>query len=155
MEECEICGRKVENLYLIELEGAQMVACAECSKGAKVIEQLRTSQKVEQARRPEKKLEEFQIVENYGRTIRRGREMLGLPLKVLAEKINEKESTLFRVENEQMLPGDKLARKIEHELSVRLIAKEEANASSRTASKAEPLTLGDAAMMSDNKKQGV
>lgn len=155
MEECEICGRKAENLYLVELEGAQMVACSECSKGAKVIDQLKTAEKIEQARRPEKAVEELQVVENYGKTIRRAREMLGIPLKVLAEKINEKESTIFRIESEHMLPGDKVARKIEHELGIRLIVKEEAPAPAHAFSKSSPLTLGDAAMLKENKKQGV
>ena len=129
MEECEICGRKAGNLYLVELEGAQMVACSECSKGAKIIEQLKTAEKIEQAKRPEKTVEELQVVENYGKTIRRAREMMGIPLKVLAEKINEKESTLFRIENEHTLPSDKVAKKLEKELGIRLIVKEEVKAS--------------------------
>ena len=155
MEECEICGRKAGNLYLVELEGAQMVACSECSKGAKVIDQLSTTQKVEQARRPEKVVEQMQVVENYGAKMRKARESLGIPLKVLAEKINEKESTLFRIEGEHTLPSDKVAKKLEHELGIRLIIKEEANTSSHMASRSGPLTLGDTATIKENKKQGV
>lgn len=155
MEECDICGRKAGNLYLIELEGAQMVGCSECSRGAKIIEQLTTAEKVEIARRPQKVVEESEVVENYGQKIKRARELMGVPLKVLAEKINEKESTLFRVEAEHMLPGDKLARKIEKELGIKLIVKEEASASTHTASRNDPLTLGDAALLKDkNSKKG-
>ncbi len=155
MEECEICGRKAANLYLVELEGAQMVACSECSKGAKVLDQLTTAEKVEQAKRPEKKVEELQVIDKYGLAIRRGRESLGIPLKVLAEKINEKESTLFRVENEQMLPGDKLAKKIEKELGIRLIVKEEPTASQHFQTKSNEVTLGDALLLKDKKNKGV
>ncbi len=154
MEECDICGRKAGNLYLVELEGAQMIACSECSKGAKIIEQLTTAEKVEVARRPQKIVEESTVVENYGSTIRRAREMMGVPLKTLAEKINEKESTLVRVEAEHMLPGDKLSKKLEKELGIRLIVKEKPEASPHMSGKQAPVTLGDAAMLKDNKKKG-
>jgi putative transcription factor len=154
MEECDICGRKSENLYLVELEGAQMVACAECSKGTKVIEQLSTSKKVEIAKRPQKAVEEYQVIENYGRTIKRARDAMGIPIKVLAEKISEKESTLLRVENEDRLPDDKLSRKLEKELGIRLIIKEEKISAPHMSAKAAPLTLGDAALLKDDKKKG-
>ncbi len=154
MEECEICGRKSENLYLVELEGAQMVACSECSKGTKVIEQLSSSKKIEIAKRPQKAVEEYSLIENYGKVIKRARDMMGLPVKVLAEKINEKESTLLRVENEDSLPDDKLSRKLEKQLGIRLIVKEERQAVPHMSGKSAPLTLGDAAMLRDEKKKG-
>ncbi|MDE1768170.1 MAG: TIGR00270 family protein [Candidatus Micrarchaeota archaeon] len=154
MEECDICGRKAGNLYLVEIEGAQMVACAECSKGAKIIDQLRTTEQVQQARRPEKQAEESTIVENYGKIIRDARESLGIPIKVLAEKLNETESDLKRVESQHTLPRDKLAKKLEKELGIKLIVKEDAKTSQRAYGKADQVTLGDAAVFKD-KKQGV
>ncbi len=154
MEECDICGRKSENLYLVEIEGAQMVACTECSRGAKVIEQISSSQRSETQRRPKREREESQVVDGFGRIIRRAREMRGLTTKALAEKINEKESTLTRVEEEHMLPEDRLAKKLENELGITLIVKVEVDASARTSGKPVPMTLGDAALLKKDKNKG-
>ncbi|MEM3876096.1 MAG: helix-turn-helix domain-containing protein, partial [Candidatus Micrarchaeaceae archaeon] len=62
-----------------------------------------------------------QIIDDYGETIRRARESMGLSLKVLAELLNEKESFLARIEKQKTTPNSKLIEKLEKTLNIKLI----------------------------------
>ncbi|MGC9037266.1 MAG: multiprotein bridging factor aMBF1 [Candidatus Micrarchaeia archaeon] len=155
--ECEICGAEVETLYEIEIEGTTMLVCSVCARGkhltGKVVkskEEADTENKAKPGARPKEK-EELEIIDNYGEVIRKAREKLGLPLKVLAEKISEKESTLERVENQKTLPNDKLVSKLEKELGIKLTRPVEQGARVSVTKPSEPLSLWDAA---EKKKKG-
>lgn len=127
MPECEICGRQVETVYEIVVEGARMLVCEADAKGEEVVQRFdsreaRSQPKASEKREPEEEGQE-EISENYGEEIRKAREKLGLPLKVLAEKISEKASTLVRIEKQKTLPSEKTRKKLEKELGIRLISK--------------------------------
>ncbi|MGC8710481.1 MAG: multiprotein bridging factor aMBF1 [Candidatus Micrarchaeia archaeon] len=156
METCEICGRETDMLYVVEVEGAVMDVCSECAKGKKVIEKL--SQHADEKNKQyisksttSKSAEE--VITHYGAAIRKARESVGLPLKVLAERINEKESTLLRVEEEKTLPNITLTKKLEKELGIKLTeqVKEEKRVQLRPN---EPITLWDAAEKKEKAKHG-
>ncbi len=156
MDECEVCGRKSDQLYLVNIEGAQMIVCASCAKGKDVIKEF--SEKREETpmrhRQVHRESDELQVVENFGSIIRHARESLGLPSKVLAERINEKESTLVRVEKGEMLPDDRLAKKLEKELGITLIVKEGIERKQYSAKDNEQLTIGDSAVIKDRRDKG-
>jgi putative transcription factor len=150
--ECDICGKETNIIYVVEVEGAVMNVCAECSKGKKVIDKIDLSkQEKKVAKAKEEKEKESEIIEHYGEAIRKAREKLGLPLNVLAERINEKESTLLRIEEEKTLPTDKIVKKLEKELGVKLLEekKEEPTVHLKPD---EPITLWDAAEKKEAKK---
>jgi len=150
--ECDICGKETNIIYVVEVEGAVMNVCAECSKGKKVIDKIDLSrQEKKVAKAKEEKEKESEIIEHYGEAIRKAREKLGLPLNVLAERINEKESTLLRIEEEKTLPTDKIVKKLEKELGVKLLEekKEEPTVHIKPD---EPITLWDAAEKKEAKK---
>ena len=44
MQECDICGRKTDKEYVVEIEGAQMHVCERCAKGMTPIEIIDHSQ---------------------------------------------------------------------------------------------------------------
>ncbi len=98
MTECDICGRSTDDLYEVKVEGALMLVCEKCSRGKSVIHQF--GRETKQTLQPTSATSgrgsegEEEIVENYGEVIRNAREALGLPIRVLAEKINENESSL-------------------------------------------------------------
>lgn len=146
MYDCEICGKKTESLYIIDVEGAEMSACQNCAAGKNIIDTLEP----ESARKPmtnrvvrEEPQEE--LIDNYGAAIRKARDALGIPMHTLAEMINEKESTLNRVEQEKMQPTDALTRKIEKQLGIRLTEIVAPSTGSVKHGKDAPITLGDAA----------
>ena len=150
--ECDICGKETNIIYVVEVEGAVMNVCAECSKGKKVIDKIDLSrQEKKVAKAKEEKEKESEIIEHYGEAIRKAREKLGLPLNVLAERINEKASTLLRIEEEKTLPTDKVVKKLEKELGVKLLEekKEEPTVHIKPD---EPITLWDAAEKKEAKK---
>jgi putative transcription factor len=150
MYSCDICGRQVGKLYVIQIEGAEMAVCGECSEGKNVIDTVGDEPK---SRKNETKHEEEpveELIDNYGSVIRNARERMKIPLTVLAEIINEKESTLLRVEKGKMLPNIELTKKLEKELGIKLT--EVAAEGDKTKTKHEgPITLGDAAFKKEHK----
>ena len=111
MYECEICGKHADALYVIDVEGAELSACSGCSEGKDVLEKIGEKEKVRGSRvTGRRKQEEAQeeVVDNYGSIIRKARESMMVDLKTLGEMINEKHSTLLRVEEERMLPNTNL-----------------------------------------------
>ncbi len=123
MEECELCGRSMSIIHTVNVEGVELRVCAKCATGKKVLrtESQSDAQKGRQApvRKPDD--DSVELVADYGTRIRKARERLRLPLKVLAEMLNEKEHFLARVEAQKTVPPDNLAKKIERALDITLL----------------------------------
>ncbi len=154
MDECEICGRKSEELYLVDIDGTQLSVCRKCASGKEILQTFvkpQEERKMVYTRAPD--LSAGEIVDNYGRVIRQARESMGLPAKVLAERINEKESTLVRVEAEHALPDDRLVKKLEKALGIRLISREGTAHQHFQQSNHGDVTLGDAAIIKRPKEE--
>lgn len=146
MAECEICGKNTDELYEMNVEGAEMLACRKCSKGkGKPLKLGKAGNEGVMQQAPARSAEEAELVENYGEVIRRAREALGLPMKVLAERISEKESTLVRIEKQKAPPTEKERKKLERELGIRLLAKSEEKRVAAGPRREEPISLWDAA----------
>lgn len=153
MNDCEICGRPTSKIYVVDIEGAQMNVCEACAKGKNATEIIDTGRQQRQpVQRSRQETNEEEVVAEYGKRLREARDAMGLPLKVLAERIAEKESTLFRVENEKMLPSEALVKKLERELNVKLTEKKEREQKKHVPGKNEPITLGDAMITKKGKK---
>lgn len=152
MDDCDICGRKTDTIYVVEVEGAVMNLCAGCARGKTPIRVIKSQQERQPtAIRRQSQEQEFEIVQDYGRRIRNARMAVGIPTKVLAERINEKESVLVRIENQKLLPDDRMIKKLERELNVRLTQEVKAEKSAPAHGPNEPLTLGDLAIRKDKK----
>ena len=147
-ETCEICGRKGAHA-IVEVEGATLKVCGLCAYGKKILYHLDESGEAKERterRGPPPKFEETEeIVENYGKIIKNAREKLGLGRAVIAEKINEKESYLERIERGELTPTFAVARKLEKELGIKLVEKVQASVAPSTSNSkkfSEP-TLAD------------
>lgn len=154
--ECEICGRDTEKLYEVNVDGANMLACEKCSRGRGTLSSVGTGTRARRggavAIPVEREIEKEELVENFGDVIRKAREKQGLPLKVLAEMINERESTLDRVEKQKALPEEKMRLKLEKELRIKLVVKTtEKRQQVPGAKKSEPVTLWDLAKKENEK----
>lgn len=151
MEDCEICGKPTAVQYVIEIEGAEMRVCENCSRGKQVLAKYGDEKPIWEkpvvARK--ERIEEDEIIDNYGEKIRKARESLGLPIQVVAEKISEKESTLLRVEKEKMLPSPVLVKKLEKELGIRLVAPKAPKQKAQGYTSSEEFTLSDVAIKKD------
>ncbi len=155
MPECEICGKKVDTVYEIMLDGAQMLVCEKDARGRHVAHSFGSdSQRAvgdQRAAHGERAQEE--LIENYGEAIRKAREALGLPVRVLGERISEKESTLSRIEKQETLPSEKTRKKLEKELGIKLLAKEPDEKRFVQTRKNEPATLWEFANKKDEKEE--
>lgn len=133
---CEVCGHKIYGKpYRVIIEGAKLTVCGECSKHGKIVweEQKPKLQmltpktafqplKIQSKKQPEITIDTTQeLIENYGLKIRHAREKLGISHEELGKKINEKISTLKKVETEKMKPDNVLTAKLEHALKIRLL----------------------------------
>lgn len=139
MAECKLCGKK-KVVQTAEIEGAVIKVCDDCLKfGRKVVVPKKSPKKKFP---PKMDLPETILVRGYGKLITKKRMKMGLERKEFAKRINEKESLIKRIELEQMRPDDKLVRKIESFLGIKLITEYEAP-EVKVKKKKGTLTLGD------------
>jgi putative transcription factor len=145
MEDCEMCGKSAGDIYIIEIEGAQLRVCSKCAKGEKIIAKETPKQPAPNSATQYigvKAEEGLELIEGYGATIRNARESMKLPLKVLAEMLNEKETLLLRVEEEKTKPPIELTKKLERALKVRLSFQPKAEGTYH-GKKGDSATIGD------------
>ncbi|MFA6214442.1 MAG: multiprotein bridging factor aMBF1 [Candidatus Micrarchaeia archaeon] len=150
--ECEICGADGAG-YIILVEGAKLSVCQDCSGSGKL---LRAPQPVRgpEAQPARAGRAEMEVVDGYGGIIASARKRMGLPLEVLAEKINEKHSFLERVEHEKTLPDEKLAHKLERELGIKLLQEVSSGAAVNVKDgQGKGMTLGDILEVQMRKKK--
>jgi len=97
-----------------------------------------------------KAVEESDLIEEYSRVIKEGREKLGISQQDLAFKAKEKLTVIQKIEIGKMLPTMRLSKELEHILRVRLLVpREELDLPSppRKASQPPIVTLGDVALV--------
>jgi putative transcription factor len=66
-------------------------------------------------------VETTQIIDDYGTTIRNARSAKGMELEQFAALISEKKGTIAKVEANDLVPDDKLMKKIEKALGIKLM----------------------------------
>lgn len=145
---CDLCGKTTEGMVKAVIEGVQLDVCAECAKFGKVIATVKRpsakeqhKQYIKQQQAKEEKIE--LLVENYGEIIRKKREAIGLTQKEFASRINEKESTMHKIESGALEPPLHLTKKLEKALGIKLIEQHEEKYESLKKNKVEGFTLGD------------
>lgn len=160
MQECDICGRKTEKEYVVEVEEAQMHVCERCAKGmtpVEIIDHSASKSGKQDAKRVKHVFsgeEGSEIIGDYGSIIKAARERAGLTNKELAVKINERESLIARIERNQLMPEARISKKLEKFLGIKLETGSKPEESKRSFAKNEPLTLWDAAIKKDQKGKG-
>ncbi|NPA76363.1 MAG: TIGR00270 family protein [Candidatus Diapherotrites archaeon] len=120
---CEICGREITRGFLVEIEGAKLIACSRCADRGTIIRRVyadRPEQKKRKARQEEKEKKEYVLVENYGQIIREAREKEGISREDLAKKLHIREGYLHKIEEGELTPTDDVARKLEKILKIKL-----------------------------------
>ncbi len=154
---CEMCGRDVPRLKKVVIEGVIMNVCYECAKFGKEIKGKEIPKDVkylppevvrERLERRKRRFrkdaldEEEVLVEDYADRIRKARERMGLTQEQLAKKILEKRTVISKIERGEMHPDEKLIKKLEKTLNIKL--KERVSyVYSKDDKKARALTLGD------------
>ncbi len=119
MSNCDLCG--IENaLFRMKIEGSSINSCEKCSRFGKIIGKLNESEvKIKRKSVAEEKTES--VIDGYDKIIRREREKKNLKQSELAKELNEKESVIQKIENKQMMPSLKLAKKMEKFFGIKLV----------------------------------
>lgn len=134
---CEMCGKEVPQTREVIVDGARLNVCLSCARfgeatgaaasrpGAPVTQAV-IDQRLERRERRMQTRDVYagtttiEIVDDYGGVIRRAREAKGMDLKTFANEIQEKQGLLAKVEANNQVPDDKLIRKIEKALDIKL-----------------------------------
>jgi len=145
---CEMCGKDVESVARVKVEGTVLRLCPECAKFGEPLDPVPTpaltpggpvrsrppavgaTRPAGPGRRLEERdlysdIGEMELAPDWPKRIRAAREKLTWTPEVLGKKLNEKKSVVLKLESGSMRPPDALVRKIEHLLQVRLRAEPE------------------------------
>ena len=153
---CELCGKDVPRLKKVIIEGVIMNVCNDCAKFGKEVkgneipkdvkylppEVVRERLERKHRRRYRDMEEEEVLVEDYAQRIRQARERMGLTQDELAKRILEKRTVISKLERGEMHPDEKLIKKLEKALNIKL--KEKVSVVYRSDSKSSGgMTIGD------------
>ena len=127
--ECELCGRECECRPAI-IDNVHMMLCPGCMKYGKGVPTasaptiIAKTPILERIHRPKEKdvYKDMtkELVPNYNILIKGGREKKGLSREELGFRIGERTVTISKIENGDLKPSDKIAKKLEKELDINL-----------------------------------
>jgi len=142
MASCELCGVE-DRLVDAIVEGSVLEVCNRCKEFGDIIGVHKDEIKREQPKKVYFKEPEEYVVDDYNVKIKKAREKLGMKQEDLAKKINEKESTIHKIESGQLKPSLVLANKFERFLSIKLIEKYDETEKPKLDLRDNSLTVGD------------
>lgn len=150
--DCELCGRKNANIIAV-IEGIEMTVCERCSKHGEIIRVIKEENEREKPIQIPKKAEvELEVVDDFAETIRKEREKRGMTIKQLAAAIAEKESYIDRIEKDETIPSEKVARKLEKFFNIKLLEEVTVSEEKKDKLRDEPITIGDVIEIKKKKK---
>lgn len=160
---CEMCGTESASLETRKVSGSVLRLCSSCGEmGSQtsfresIGHRAYVAQALEKRKQRERyediEPDEYVLVSNYGSMVRRAREKKGLDHASLASKISEKKSILTSVEAGNMKPNEKLIKKLENSLGIKLVEKVEMEATPSSNQSSKALTMGDLLKQAMEKK---
>jgi len=128
--ECELCGRECQCRPAV-LDGVKMMLCPNClnkhGKAAKPISSTTSSKDpviLNRIKKPKEKDVytgmDKELVSNYAEIIKNARQKKDLTREKLGFLIGERTVTISKIENGDLKPSDKVAKKLEKELDIKL-----------------------------------
>ena len=160
---CEMCGTESASLETRKVSGSVLRLCSSCGEmgsqtsfresiGHRAYVAQALEKRKQRARYEDIEPDEYVLVSNYGSMVRRAREKKGLDHASLASKISEKKSILTSVEAGNMKPNEKLIKKLENSLGIKLVEKVEMEATPSSNQSSKALTMGDLLKQAMEKK---
>lgn len=138
---CEMCGKDVEGLTPVRVEGSLLQLCSDCAKFGQAVTPIGRGSSTPRGEEPEyaeprsprtfrprrteerdvfSDMPELELSPDWFRRIRQQREHLGWTPEEFGKKLNEKKSLVLKVESGSFRPPDATLRKIERMLKIRL-----------------------------------
>jgi putative transcription factor len=143
-----MCGSNTDSSTKVKIEGAVLKVCDSCKDLGK---EIKTSSK---KRRRKKRSSSTRkrgsgkvLVPDYGDTLKNAREDEQLSIKEVADELNEKESLIKKIENQDLKPDKSLATKLSERFNITLYTNPEVSnhGSATNTSQSKKATLEDIA----------
>ena len=118
-----MCGQDASSIEIL-MDQRRLIVCSNCSNLGEKVQESRPIQanKFKQSVIPSlSAFDDYSLVEGFGQKIKIARQQKQLSIKELAEKIFEKESFLHKIEQEKHIPDEKLKKKLEKFLGIKII----------------------------------
>ena len=151
--QCELCGNEHSFCRSAIVDGVEMMLCQNCVKHGKISKEIKSTNSNLQNRilsriKRQKEKDVYkdmnrELVNNFGDLIKIAREKRGLSREKLGFNIGERTVTIAKIEKGDLRPSDKIAEKLEKELSITLFEEVKEISASSTSSHSSGLTLGD------------
>jgi len=151
MPSCELCGNETTSLTKVKIEGAEVKTCDSC---AQMGEEVNTGTSKPRKKKTESKSrtrgrDTDTLAPDYGDRVRDAREEEKLSLAEVSDDLNEKESVIRKVENQDLKPEKSLASKLSKKFGVDLYVNPEVSNVDDSTSDSRSATLGDVAEVKD------
>jgi putative transcription factor len=132
---CEMCGKEVPLTKTVVIEGSRLNVCPNCARFGEDYKAnqsgvpMSTSVIDQRLEKREKRMKtkdiyagtsSVELVDDYGGVIREARMAKGMDLEQFAASILEKKGTLAKIESNSLVPDDKIVKKIEKALGIKL-----------------------------------
>jgi len=135
-----MCGKE-SRLVVGLIEGVEMQLCGGCATYGQIVRKVVP---IKKKSRPVKKEILQLIIPDYDKIVRQSREKLKLSQKEFAERLQEKESIIHKLENKEFKPSIALAQKLEKILRIKLVETVEVEKEKHSPKiEGKGLTIGD------------
>ncbi|HID27619.1 MAG: multiprotein bridging factor aMBF1 [Methanosarcinales archaeon] len=132
--QCELCGKEIKGkAHYVKIEGSELNVCDRCvqygqeiDKWAPVSRKVTPTKRMIKTRKQKRDIFDKitdEIVSDYNIIIREAREKHGLTQDELALKIKEKASLIKKIERCEIIPEDRVIKKLERALDIKLTEK--------------------------------
>ena len=158
MSICEMCGKEVPLTKAVIVEGSRLNVCPNCARfgedyranqsGAPISTSV-IDQRLEKREKRMKTKDIYagtsstELVDDYGGVIREAREAKGMDLEQFAASIQEKKGTIAKIESNSLVPDDKIIKKIEKALGIKLTETVQSGVSVGGGNSNNKMTLGN------------
>lgn len=177
MPQCEMCGKERPSLTTVKVEGAELELCDDCSQfGTEVRTESSSSGSTKYStssssgsssssdssgsgssgggggssqRRRDMFDDMDEIAGDYDDRIRGAREERGMSQEDLANALNEKASLIRKLERGDILPPDKVRKKVERKLEISLVEGSDDEDNEWSSGSSTTTTLGDVVKRKD------
>ena len=150
MSSCELCGKDTDSLKKAKIEGATLKVCDSCAEmGETVKTQSKTRKKKKKKRTKRKKRDTKTLASDYGERVKNARENEKLSISEVSDDLNEKESVIKKIENQDLKPDKSLAGKLATKFGIELYVNPEVSDVDTDSGDTRNATLGDVAEVKD------
>lgn len=142
-----MCGSDTSSATKVKIEGAVLKVCDSCKDLGKEVQTSSKKKKRKKSSRTRRRGSGKVLVPDYGEKLKSAREGEQLSIKEVADELNEKESLIKKIEQQDLKPDKSLAAKLSDRFSITLYTNPEVSdyGSSTNNSNSKKATLEDVA----------